>query len=184
MGLVGKAAQVNERCGKLQQSCQPWQGALKFRSEGVGVIAPASSGLLPGGRAHTSALTLPPQCHEGQERKANTSADSEVCWAAGSCRGRSVGTLSSGWVFQQPFAAKADLQPLLTELAHEDSKLDFFLFFFFLLLAFKQPLENLAQTDLNSYNSQKSASLWTSSLVCFFFFPHKKNPTLSTEYLA
>lgn len=131
LGLVGKAAQVNERCGKLQQSCQPWQGALKFRSEGVGVIAPASSGLLPGGRAHTSALTLPPQCHEGQERKANTSADSEVCWAAGSCRGRSVGTLSSGWVFQQPFAAKADLQPLLTELAHEDSKLDFFLFFFF-----------------------------------------------------
>lgn len=132
MGLVGKAAQVNEWRGKLQQSCQPWQGALKFRSEGVGVIAPASSGLLPGGRAHTSALTLPPQCHEGQERKANTSADSEVCWAEGSCWGRSVGTLSSGWGFQQPFAAKADLQPLLTELVREDSKLDFFFFFWLL----------------------------------------------------
>lgn len=29
----------------------------------------------PGGRAHTSALTPQPQCHGGQEQKANTSAD-------------------------------------------------------------------------------------------------------------
>lgn len=75
LGLELNAAQVNERHGKLQPSRQPWQGALELRSEGVGVIAPASSWPLPGGRAHTSTLTPQPQCHRGQERKANTSAD-------------------------------------------------------------------------------------------------------------
>lgn len=56
MGLVVNAAQVGERCGKLQRSRQPWQGARGFRSEAVGVIAPVS-----GRRAHTSALTAQPQ---------------------------------------------------------------------------------------------------------------------------
>lgn len=52
-------------------------------------------------------------------------------------------------------------------------------FFFFFFTGFKQLLENLAQTDLKSYNIQKSAPLWTPSC-----FPAKITQAWSTEYLG